>query len=386
MSIPLVSNVGFTEVNSDGNLNNKAGTTTSKLPIQLFKLTGNISGNLTMSNDNAHQKIIIDTNGNTILDPNGSPITNNNPNTTVELKGSGNVQSTLKTFTSSVASASNTGTTTISTADNSTMAITTGDHTFIGTFIDDNRNAHGGIAFGDGNTTVLWPVESFRQVGLLVNETYYNTATTTNLGGVAMTNANRADFGMTFTHAFSEDGTPISGALTGPGGPSSLEGRTSPDPSINQLYTYNGVAYRYMKWNSVISGVNNGNGGTFNFEMFINAANGQAVMAMTQGRGAFNQIKNVDCKGVTAGRRFTFTNNLAIPCVLSGGEPYSNVTVNAGATAVSNRDSTDGSFNITGTISGNDGSNQPFAILPVNNGSGDISVTSHTGTRSVSAF
>jgi len=191
---------------------------------------------------------------------------------------------------------------------------------------------------------------------------------------------------MTFTHAFLEDGTPISGALTGPGGPSSLEGRTSPDPSTNSLLTLNGVQYRYMKWNSAIVGVNNGNSGTFAFFLFINANNGAAVMGMQQGRGAFNQIKNVDVKGVTAGRRITFTNNLAIACVLSGGDPYSNVTVNAGATAVVNRDSTDGSFDLTGTISGSDGSSQPFSTKPVNDGSGSIVTTNHTGTRSVSAF
>ncbi len=94
MSIPLVANLGFTEVDSAGTLNDKAGTAKSKLPIQLFKLTDNVSGNLTMTNDSAHKKIIIDTNGNTILNSSGSPITNNS-STSVELIGSGNVQSTL---------------------------------------------------------------------------------------------------------------------------------------------------------------------------------------------------------------------------------------------------------------------------------------------------
>ena len=53
MSIPLIANLGFTEVSSAGNLNDKAGTDKSKLPVQLFKLTDNISGNLTMTNDSA---------------------------------------------------------------------------------------------------------------------------------------------------------------------------------------------------------------------------------------------------------------------------------------------------------------------------------------------
>ena len=41
----------------------------------------------------------------------------------VELKGSGNVQSTLKTFTSAVTDTTNTGTTTITTAGDSTLAV-----------------------------------------------------------------------------------------------------------------------------------------------------------------------------------------------------------------------------------------------------------------------
>ena len=102
--------------------------------------------------------------------------------------------------------------------------------------------------------------------------------------------------------------------------------------------------------------------------------------------GTINRIKNVDVFGPTAGRRFTFTNNLAQSCVLTGNDPYDSVTVSAGSTAVSNRDSTDGSFSLTGTISGTDGSSQPFALKPVNDGSGSIVVSSHTGTRSASAL
>ena len=36
MAIPLITNVGFTEVSSSGVLNDKAGTAKSKLPIQFF--------------------------------------------------------------------------------------------------------------------------------------------------------------------------------------------------------------------------------------------------------------------------------------------------------------------------------------------------------------
>ena len=60
MAIPLISNVGFTEVSSSGVLNDKAGTAKSKLPIQLFKLSGAISGNLTLNNVANNKKIILE--------------------------------------------------------------------------------------------------------------------------------------------------------------------------------------------------------------------------------------------------------------------------------------------------------------------------------------
>ena len=384
MSIPLVSNLGFTEVSSSGTLNDKAGTTKSKLPVQFFKLTDNVSGNLTMTNDSAHKKIIIDTNGNTILNSSGSPITNNS-SIDVELIGSGNVQSTLKTFTSSNSDAGNTDTTIIATADNSTLEVTTDDHTFVGTFIDDNRSAGSGTSFGDGNTTVTKP-NTGSTADMLVNETYYTTANTTNFGGVGLTNINRSDFAMSFSHAFLEDGTPISGAIVGPSGPSTFDGVSADQPDTNTTHSHAGGTYRFMRWDSALVGVNNGNAGTFAIEMFIDSATGKAVVAIIGGRGAFNQIKNVDVLGVTAGRRFIFTNNLAISCVLSGADPYDGVTVGAGATATANRDSTDGSFSITGTISGSDGSSQPYSVKPVNDGTGGLVVSGHTGTRSASAF
>ena len=86
-------------------------------------------------------------------------------------------------------------------------------------------------------------------------------------------------------------------------------------------------------------------------------------------------------------RTFVFTNNLAISCVLSGADPFNNVTVSAGATATATlTDSTDGSFNITATISGNNGSSQPFALVPSNDGTGNINTDAYTGTLSVSAL
>ena len=75
-----------------------AGTAKSKLPVQYFKLGENITGNLTMSADSAHQKIILDTDAKTVTNANGSPLTNNS-STSLELKGTGDIQSTLKTST-----------------------------------------------------------------------------------------------------------------------------------------------------------------------------------------------------------------------------------------------------------------------------------------------
>jgi len=87
----------------------------------------------------------------------------------------------------------------------------------------------------------------------------------------------------------------------------------------------------------------------------------------------------------TAGRRFIFTNNLAISCTLTGSDPFS-ATVSAGATNTVDRDSTDGSFSVTGTISGSNGSGQPYALKPVNDGTGGVSVAEYTGTLSASAL
>lgn len=382
MAIPLISNVGFTEVSSSGSLNTKAGDKT-KLPIQFFRLSDNISGNLSLDNNSAHKKIILDTNGNNITNSSGSPLTTNS-STTLELKGSGNVQSTLKTFTSSQSSTSNSGTTTISEADNSTVVVQTDTHTFDTALVDDNRSAGSGVTFGDGNTTIRRPQDSSNTTGL-VNETYYTTGYATLFGGVGLTNINRSDFAMSFTHAFLEDGTPISGAIVGPSGPSTFDGVSASQPDTNTTHSHAGDTYRFMRWNSALVGVNSGNSGTFAIEMFIDSNTGKAVVRIVGGRGAFNQIKNVDVVGPTAGRRFIFTNNLAISCVLSGSDPFS-ATVSAGATNTVNRDSTDGSFSLTGTISGSDGSSRPFALKDINDGSGSVNEDAYTGTKSVSAF
>ena len=382
MAIPLISNVGFTEVSSSGSLNTKAGDKT-KLPVQFFKLSDNISGNLSLDNNSAHKKIILDTNGNNITNSSGSPLTTNS-STTLELKGSGNVQSTLKTFTSSQSSTGNSGTTTISEADNSTVVVQTDTHEFDTALVDDNRSAGSGVTFTDFDTTVKRPQDSSNS-NRRANPTYYTTSYATLFGGPSLANANRSDFGISFTHAFLEDGTPISGALVGPSGPSTFDGVSAVQPTTNTTHSVSGVTYRYMFFDNALVGVNNGNSGNFDIEIFVDVNTGKLVIGIIGGRGAFNQIKNVDVVGPTAGRRFIFTNNLAISCVLSGSDPF-NATVSAGATNTVNRDSTDGSFSLTGTISGSDGSSRPFALKEINDGSGSVNEDAYTGTKSVSAF
>ena len=386
MSVPLITNVGFTEISSAGSLTTEAGSKIA-LPIQLFKLTDNISGQINLTENSNHKKVIIDTNGNNIINSSGSPLNVDCPSgVPVELKGSGNVQSTVKTFTSAVTDTSNTGTTTIAEAGNSTLAVTT-NHTFTEQLIDDNRSAGGGASFGDGFTTVTSPKDG--SVSRMISETYYSSTNATNFGGNDLDNIDRSDFGMSFSHAFLEDGTPISGRISGPstpggtGGTSTFDGSTSKRPSENAVYS----GYRYMKWDNALVGVNNGNSGNFDIEIFINSANGLAVVAIIGGRGAFNQIKNVDVFTTSTGRKFTFTNNTSHTITLSGSDPYSSTSVSASGTGVVNRDSTDGSFSITGTFPDTNDAGAPLSSLGLNETSSTtVNVDNHTGTNSVKAF
>ena len=385
MSVPLISNVGFTEISTAGSLTTEAGSKIA-LPIQLFKLTDNISGQLTLTENSNHKKVIIDTNGNNIINDAGSPLNVDCPSgVPVELKGSGNVQSTVKTFTSAVTSTSNTGTTTIAEAGNSTLAVTT-NHTFTEQTVDVNKSVGNGNTFGDGTTSVVSPVTG-SNTSLLVNESYYLTSMATKFGGVGLDNINRSDFGMSFTHAFLEDGTPISGAIVGPSGPSTFDGVSADQPDTNTTHSHAGGTYRFMRWNSALVGVNNGNTGTFAIEMFINSANGAAVVAIIGGRGAFNQIKNVDVFTTSTGRKFTFTNNTSHTITLSGSDPYTSTSVSASSTGVVNRDSTDGSFSITGTFPDTNDSGDPLSSVGLNETSSTtVNVDNHTGTNSVKAF
>ena len=119
----------------------------------------------------------------------------------------------------------------------------------------------------------------------------------------------------------------------------------------------------------------------------MSIVNGNFYMTMS---GASDQRYQLLSNGVipnaitNTGRKFTFTNNLAISCAVAGSDPF-NATVSAGGTSIVNRDSTDGSFSLTGTISGSDGSN-PYALKPFNDGTGSVNTDAYTGTLSASAL
>jgi hypothetical protein len=353
MSVPLISSVGFTEVNSAGTLNEKAGTTKSKLPVQFFRLTDNISGNLTMTDDSAHKKIILDTNGFNIINPDGSPITNNS-STTINLKGSGEVKSTLLTFTSSESSTSNTGTTTISAADNSTVVVTSA-----------TRDADISLTDGVSVSTGFGGVFSTSDTVMLPNTELLDLPPNPGSNNGTLQSSARAAAVQMLTLA---------------GGDSSMSNLKD---SNFRIVFGNGVT----KTGSDASHVGNTitfstTGHQVNFS-FISSG-GNFVRPTITGSVSSIRIPNNTVSG--GGRTIAFTNNLAIACVLTGADPFDNVTVAAGATNTQTVLTTDGSFSLTGTISGSDGSSRPFALKDINDGTGSVDETEYTGTKSVSAF
>ena len=89
----------------------------------------------------------------------------------------------------------------------------------------------------------------------------------------------------------------------------------------------------------------------------------------------------------STGRKFTFTNNTSHTITLSGSDPYSSTSVSASGTGVVNRDSTDGSFSITGTFPDTNDAGAPLSSLGLNETSSTtVNVDNHTGTNSVKAF
>ena len=387
--IPFLSNVGFTTVSSSGTLNDKAGTSKSKLPVQVFRLTDNISGNLTMSNDSAHKKIILDTNGNNILNSSGSPITNNS-STALEIIGSGNVQSTLKTFTATQASNSYTGTTTPSNSDSSTV-IVDDDHTYSATgqsvtfaSLSSNRPVvpSGTTIVVSGSNVTAGTTLSTSQTQTVLGTTGSPniTSATVTIGGTVSTVSNPS--------------TTISASGTTLVALASKHTNSTGNYRIYNGWGYTGTAFSmynfYYDYNSD-DGQWEGpraNGTSDNY--LIGSGSG----GLFEGGGGTGDVSggvtNVTASGVTVittGRRIRFTNNLAIAVAITGDDnPFGSVSVSAGATQSATRDSTDGSFDIVGTISGTNGSSQPYALAEVNNGTGSIVTSGLTGTLSASAL
>ena len=362
MSIPLISGLGFTEVSSAGTLNDKAGTAKSKLPIQFFRLTDNISGNLTLNDDSAHKKIILDTNGKTILNSSGSPLTTNS-STTLEIKGSGNIQSTLKTFGTNVDSASNIGTTTIDV--NSTNGVNANSSTVV-------------VSNENTDTTVEKYIDS-SSGNFAYNGSTIDSQGTTTVGG-STPNASTI-FGSGSSTAYginTTDGTTAARFIG-----DTAQGGSSPVGNGYQLYIAtigpNTVSQLRMDEYANI-GIGGYSGSVYGHNRYSGTTNHQL-------NGASN--RRLWWRYVRSGnnRIIVFTNNLSISCVLSGADPFNGVTVSAGATSTITRtNSTDGSFSITGTISGSNGSSQPFAMVDVNNGTGSINTDAYTGTLSARSF
>jgi hypothetical protein len=353
MAIPLISNVGFTEVSSSGSLNTKAGDKT-KLPIQFFRLSGAITGALTLDNNSAHKKIILDTNGNNITNSSGSPLTTNS-STTLELKGSGNVQSTLKTFTSSESSTSHTGTTTLSAADNSTVVVTSVA-----------RDADISLTDGVSVSTGFGGVFSTSDTVLLPNSELLTLP----------------------PNPGSNNGTLQSSARTAGEQMLALAGGNSSMANLKdsnfRIVFGNGVTKTGSDASHVGNRITFSTTGHSVFFDFISSGGDFIRPILNSGSVSSIRIPNNTVAG--GGRTIAFTNNLAISVVLTGADPFDSVTVTAGATNTQTRSTTDGSFSLTGTISGNDGSSRPFALKDINDGTGSVNEDAYTGTKSVSAF
>ena len=363
MSIPLISGLGFTEVNSAGVLNDKAGTDKSKLPIQFFRLTDNISGNLTLNDDSAHKKIILDTNGNNILNANGSPLTTNS-STTLELLGSGNIQSTLKTSTATESSTGHTGTTTFSNSDSSTIVVSNvGTDTTVEKYVDAGGNyVYNGSSIDGGVTTVGGSTPNAANI---FSGSYSGASTQYSM--------NITDG----TTAFQFVGDTSTSTTTSPASAgyklyvATIEPNTVSQLRMDEYSNYSGSLGIY---NSLVGGSVGGH------NRYSGTTNHQLNFSGTR-RLWFRYVRSGN------DRRFVFTNNLSISCVLSGADPFDGVSVGAGATATStSTNSTDGSFNITMTISGSDGSSQPFALAVVNSGTGSLDTSGYSGTFSASAL
>lgn len=408
MSIPLVSNVGFTEVtqslvdSNSGVLNDIAGSKIN-LPIQYFKLSENISGNLTLNNVANNKKIILDTNAKTLLNSAGSPLTNNS-STALELKGSGNVQSTLKTSTKAIAGTDNTGTAVFDNTNSSSLVVST-DHTFdtssqtvsftwvnvpSSTGDSDARNG-GRYAQVPSETTLVMDDGTLLTAGTgLAIDTWLGSG-----NGISQTHVDEI-FGNNGQDLTANGNTTSSISTTysvTAGGNIVIGSSTTGSWSGGTIY------------DSVIPGSSAGNkerlswstrGGLVGFT--DSSPGGGAVAGNRTWTIAAGSAGGLTVRGT--GRKFTFTNLMtqastgdnAATYTLSGADPFDGTTVGHSGggsnTSVSNRNSTDGSFSITLTVSGTDANSKPYVLADLNSGTGsiDTSTQSYSGTLSTKAF
>lgn len=419
--IPLFSNIGYSEVNSAGNLSDAMGAAKTKLPIQYFKLTGDVTGNLTMPNNASHRKIYLDTNGYNLINPTGSPITNNS-STAITLKGSGDVQSTM-TSTSIVNSTTTfQGTNNVADLDNSPLVVGSA-YAQISQFMDyqpsfgvGSPNGNSEFRIADGQTGGsnqygnAWRVRVPSGVNWKINNTVITSGTELNSSQMndaigASNSFNKittfivvVDIGGDSAQSFPPSGGGYNNSAAWASGFANdsmkyvirtinygLLNSSGGLMSVSNHLVYNRTLGRFEAWHKQQQIGGSGDDGNPYYNIGSPSYHFGYVTHNRRGIAPPPQSMNINVLVSGQGRQFDFTNNLTIPIVLSGNDPYNNVTVNAGATATFNRSSTDGSHDILGTITGSSGSN-PYALAYVNNGTGTLDVTGYTGINSVSAF
>ena len=361
MSVPFISNLGFTSVDTAGTLNTKAGSK-DNLPVQFYRLTADITGTLTINNNANHAKIILDINNRNLLGASGTgtastPIVYNGTGT-VELKGGGLISSGGAL---SFSSGSRTGTVTVSPSSTggtnlgnmagnvaTTVSNTTSDltgqtvtltwHTYVNSPASGNGNFRFGGYFPripSGVTVVtstgtLGPGSRLSTSGGSSNSGTGTTATTAQI--TQLFGANASNFRYTGTTPAGYGGT-YTNAQAGPGGTNGplstgifhsapYQPPGSNDPATNQVRTF--------KWDY----------------------RGALVCAAGSGghRDGFNissgVLLNVTTR--TEGRTFAVTNN-------SGGQityttPTGNTNIADGATAsIATTNNTSEAFSFTGT-------------------------------------
>ena len=381
MSIPLVSNVGFTEItqalvdSNSGVLNDIAGTAKSKLPVQLFKLAENINGNLTLNNDSAQKKLILDTNGNSIINNDGAPLTTNS-SVTLELKGSGDILSRKQSFTVTESSTGFTGTNTISELGNSTIAVTTPS-----TVVQHNTvtaTIPGSVFSGAGSFGTLQagaaPTGGTREFDLTINGvTYQSFSSAMRTAMVLCSPGDSWDNATVSANVLSKVHTNVPFSTSG-----NSDGIASTGTSgLSSNPTDRGDIFFRIGYSNTVGWIVGG------FFSNVDPSGIDPDRTSAIGTGANTSISGFKIGVTTAQRTFTFTNNLNVNVTLSGNDPFNGNTANSGGgtAVVGPTTTTDGSFSVTASFSDNN-----VAIVNINDGTGSIDTSAHTGTRSTRAF